>query len=98
MIIDLSYNLNKYIQYKHVWKLFEVGCLHQRTVIALYRLDRNGKLLKFFRILIKTLYFKDRKWTSKTVYCILDKAGKKREEEEEEHGQLQSVMRFMQTQ
>ena len=47
-MIDLSYNLSKYMEYKHVWKLFEVGCLHQHTVIVLYRLDRNGKLLRFF--------------------------------------------------
>ena len=40
-IIDLSYNLKKYAQYKHVWKLFEVGCLHQHTVIALPCLDKN---------------------------------------------------------
>ena len=32
IIIDLSYNLNKSIQYKHVCKLFEVGCLQQQTV------------------------------------------------------------------
>ena len=43
VIIDLWYNLNKYIQYKHVWKFFEVGWLHQHTVIALYRLYRNFK-------------------------------------------------------
>ena len=43
VIIDLWYNLNKYIQYKHVWKLFEVDWLHQHTVIALYRLYRNFK-------------------------------------------------------
>ena len=48
IIIDLSYNLNKYIHYKHVGKLFEVGCLHQHTVIALCRFDRNKKLLKIF--------------------------------------------------
>ena len=47
-IIDLSYNLNKYTQYKLVWKLFEVGCLHQYTVITLYRWDRNKKLLEIF--------------------------------------------------
>ena len=45
-IIDLPYNLSKYIQYKHVKKLFEVGCLHQHTVISLYRLNRNGKSLE----------------------------------------------------
>ena len=48
IIIDLSYNLNKYTQYKHEWKLFEVGCLHQHTVIAFYRLDRNDKLFEMF--------------------------------------------------
>ena len=72
IIIDLSYNLSKYIQYKHVGKLFEVGCLHQHAVanriIALYRL--NGKLLKFLWILITAVYFKDLKWISKTMYCI----------------------------
>ena len=48
IIIDFLYNLNKYIQYKHVWKLFEVFCLDQHTVIALCRLDRNGKLPESF--------------------------------------------------
>ena len=48
IIIDLSYNLNKYTQYKLVWKLLEVGCLYQHTVIALHRLDRNEKLLEIF--------------------------------------------------
>ena len=53
IIIGLSYNLNKYIQYKHVWRPFEVGCLHQHwlftsTVIALYHLDSNEKLLEIF--------------------------------------------------
>ena len=43
IIIDLSYNLCK-----HVRKLFEVGCLHQHTVIALYCLDMNGKVGQFF--------------------------------------------------
>ena len=32
----------------HRVKLFEVGCLHQYTVTALYRLDRNEKLLEIF--------------------------------------------------
>ena len=32
----------------HSTKLFEVGCLHQHTVTALYRLDRNEKLLEIF--------------------------------------------------
>ena len=69
-IIDLSFNLSKYIQYKQTWKLFEVVCLHWHTVIALYRLDRNGKLLILLRILITAVYFKDRNWISKTVCCI----------------------------
>ena len=70
IIIDLSYYLNKYIQYKHVWKLFEVGCLHQHTAIALNRLDRNRKLLKFLHILITTVFFKDQNWIPKTAYCV----------------------------
>ena len=62
LVIDLS-------KYKHAWKMFELGCLHQLTVIALYRLDRR-KLLNFVRIPITVVYFKDRKWIPKTVYCI----------------------------
>ena len=38
ILTDLSYNLNKYTQYKNFRKLFEVGCLHQDTVITLYHL------------------------------------------------------------
>ena len=75
IIIDLSYNLSNYIQYKHVWKLFEVGCLHQHPVMeslsAFYHLDRNGKLLTFLRILIITMYFKHQNWKSKNVYCLI---------------------------
>ena len=79
-----------------------------------YRLDRNGMLLKFLRTLITVMYFKDRNWISKTVNCIScsvvckivfcsefpdipDNAREEREGEEE-HRQLQSVMRFTQTQ
>ena len=47
-VIDFSYNLNKYIQDKHVWKLFEVSCLHQCTVIVFYHLERHEKLLEIF--------------------------------------------------
>ena len=39
VITDFSYNLNKYIQYKYILKLFEAGYLHQHTVIDLYHLD-----------------------------------------------------------
>ena len=54
-----------------IWILFEVGFLHQHTVLALlYRLGRNGKLLKCLRILITVVYFKDRNWIYKSVYCI----------------------------
>ena len=28
IIVDLLYDLSKYIQYKRVWTLFEVGRLH----------------------------------------------------------------------
>ena len=35
-----------------------------------YRLDRNGMLLKFLRILITVMYFKDRDWFTKMVNCI----------------------------
>ena len=35
-----------------------------------YRLDRNGMLLRFLRILVTVMYFKDRNWVSKTVNCI----------------------------
>ena len=35
-----------------------------------YRLGRNGKLLKCLRILITVVYFKDRNWICKIVYCI----------------------------
>ena len=37
-------------------------------LIASYRLNR--KLLKFLRILLTAVYFKDLKWISKTMYCI----------------------------
>ena len=48
IIINVSHNLNKHTLYKHIWKLFEVGCLHQHTVIAMYYLDRNETLLETF--------------------------------------------------
>ena len=34
-------------------------------------IDRNGKLLKFLCIVITAVYFKDRNWISKAVYCII---------------------------
>ena len=33
---------------KHAWKFSEMGCLHEHTVIGLYCLDRNEKLLNNF--------------------------------------------------
>ena len=41
---------------------FEVCCLHKHCsrLVASYRLDRNGMLLKFLRVLITLMYFKDR--------------------------------------
>ena len=36
-----------------------MGCLHQHTVIVLYRSDRNEKLLEILRILITTVHFTD---------------------------------------
>ena len=69
IIIDLSYNLSKYIQFE----VFE-NCLKWVVYIntlfsPCYRLGRNGKLLKFLRILITVVYVKERNWISKTVYC-----------------------------
>ena len=60
IIIDISYNLNKYIQYKHVWKPLAVVCLHLHTLIALYRSDGNEKLLKVFAYLVATVHCMDR--------------------------------------
>ena len=48
IIIDLSNSFNKYTHYKHVSKLFEVGCLYQHTIIALHCFYRNEKLLCIF--------------------------------------------------
>ena len=48
-------------RYKHVRNFFEVGCLHEHYVIALYHLDRNEKLLEFLIILVTTVHFTDQK-------------------------------------
>ena len=68
IIIDISYNLSKHTQYKHVWNIFEVICLHQHTVITFYRLDGNNSGWKFLRILVTNVYFTDRNRIPKTVY------------------------------
>ena len=55
--------------FKTVWSgLFT--STHCSRLVASYRLDRNGRLLKFLRIPITVVYFKDRNWLSKTVNCI----------------------------
>ena len=59
MITDLSENFNKYVQYKHLSKLFDVGGEYHHTVITLYRLERNEKLPESFAV--KTAHFMDRK-------------------------------------
>ena len=41
---------------------------HCNRLITSYRL--YGKLLKFLLFQVTAMYFKDRKWISKTVYCI----------------------------
>ena len=48
-----------------------MGCLHQHSshLAVIYRLDRNGMLPKFLRIVITVVHFKDRNWISKTVNC-----------------------------
>ena len=71
LIIDISYNLSKYIQYEHVRKLFEEVWLHQNTVTALCRLDGNEICTKYLRILVAIVHiFFDWNRISKTVYCI----------------------------
>ena len=47
LIIDLSYNLNKYMQFEVFENCLKRGCLHLHTVLTLYGLGRNRKLLKF---------------------------------------------------
>ena len=54
IIINISYNFNKYIQYKHVWKLFEVVCLHLYNIIALHCCRRGTDVLSLYCLLKKT--------------------------------------------
>ena len=53
--------------FKTVWSGLFISTLFSR---CRYCLDRNGMLFKFLRILITVMYFKDRNWVTKTVYCI----------------------------
>ena len=69
VIIDLLYNLSKYIQFKVFQKCLKLVVYINTLLSPLYRLDRNGRLHKFLRILITTLYFKDLNWISETVFC-----------------------------
>ena len=45
-----GFDIPIHTMFKHVGKLFEVGCLHQHIVIALYLFERNEKLLEIFRV------------------------------------------------
>ena len=54
--------------FKTVWSGLFTSTLFSPRLLS--RLDRNGMLLKFLRILITVMYFKDRNWISKTVNCI----------------------------
>ena len=65
-MIDLSYHLNKYIQHKHVWKLFEVSCTLQSPCITWIAIKSCSK---FWCILVTTMNLKDRNWISKPAYC-----------------------------
>ena len=47
-----------------------MGCLYLDTALALYRPDRNKMLFILLRIRKTAVYFKNRNWISKTVYCI----------------------------
>lgn len=47
-LIDKSNKINKYIQYKHNEKHFEMVCLNLHTVIVLHCYDGNENLLEMF--------------------------------------------------
>ena len=68
MMTNISYNLNKYIHYKGVYKLFEVVYLSLHIIIALYLMDRKMEISMtgmkscstFVRILVTAVHFTDR--------------------------------------
>ena len=71
IIIDLTYNLNKYIQSE----MFENSLkwvVYINTLFSSFiaRLGRNGKLLKLLGMLITAVHFNDRNWITKTGYYI----------------------------
>ena len=91
-IIDLPYNLSKYIQHKHslkiVWILLFIST-HCTLITTVYFKDQNW--------ISKTVYCIRCLMVCKVTFCskfpdIPDKTGRKREVEE--HRQLQSVMHF----
>ena len=67
--IDLSYNLSNYIQFKVFENCLKWVAYINTLFLPCYSLGRNGKLLKCLRILIAVVYFKERSWICKTVYC-----------------------------
>ena len=48
VLIDIPYNTNKSVRYKHVWYLFNAICLYLHTVIAMHCSNENEKLLNIF--------------------------------------------------
>ena len=76
MMTNISYNLNKYIHYKAVYKLFEVVYLYLHIIIALYLMDRKMEISMtgmksystFVRILVTAVHFTDINWISNNVY------------------------------
>ena len=53
--------------FKAVWSGLFISALFSPCS---YRFDRNEMLLRFLRIRITVMYFKDRNWIPKTVKCI----------------------------
>ena len=86
--------------FKTVWSGLFIST-HCSRLVASYRLDRNGRLLKFLRIPITVVYVKDRNWISKTINWIscsfpiflitLAKAWEGEEEGEEEHNNCKGL-------
>ena len=58
--------MSKYIQYKHVWKLFEMDCLHQQV----YIFTLSKFLYKFDCLYKKQFGFRDAHSTSHALISI----------------------------
>ena len=56
-MIGLSYNLSKYMQIEVLENCWSGLFTSIHCTVILYRLDKEGKLLKFLRILITAVYF-----------------------------------------